>query len=211
MDIWLPAITVVGIYTLAVMSPGPNFLVITRNALAYSRRTGLQTALGVASGSIVWIIFGFFGVAVIFSQLPLLFMVVKIFGTAYLTFMALKLLWAQFGRRYATDSKITPKDHVLLANGRAFKQGLLTQMSNPKAALFVLALFSSIVSPETPTGFKLILTLVMTAVSFSWYLLVAAVFSHPGFQSVYGRFQLPANLCFAGLLLYLAVNILVSS
>ena len=45
MELWLPAVTVIGIYTLAVMSPGPNFLVITRNALAYSRRAGLQTAL----------------------------------------------------------------------------------------------------------------------------------------------------------------------
>lgn len=210
MELWLPALTVIGIYALAVISPGPNFLIITRNALAYSRRIGLQTAVGVAVGSILWITFGFFGVAVIFSHVPVLLTVVKILGTAYLVYAALKILRAQVSRRPAA-ARGTAAEHSAPSTDQAFKHGLLTQMSNPKAALFILALFSSIVSPSTPPAAKLVLIVVMTAISFSWYLLVATIFSSPGFQTIYDHFQRPANLAFAGLLLYLAFKILFSA
>jgi len=193
MELWIPAIAVVGVYALALISPGPNFLVITRSALAYSRPIGLRTALGVASGSILWISFGIFGVAAIFSQVPLLFTIVKVIGAAYLLFGALKLTYKQLQRRTEVQHAQAAA-HKLPANAQAFRHGFLTQMSNPKAAVFILALFSSAVSPATPVNMKLSMALAMVAMSFSWYLLVAAIFAQSNFQTAYKRFQRPANL-----------------
>jgi RhtB (resistance to homoserine/threonine) family protein len=209
MDLWISAITAIGIYALAVASPGPNFLVITRNALAHSRHVGVRTALGVASGSILWITFGFLGVAAVFSEVPSLFTVVKGAGACYFFFTAIRMLRPPRGKsdkHSATESIVKQRP----TSRQAFRHGLLTQMSNPKAAIFVLALFSSAISPATPYELKLAMALIMILISFSWYLMVSVIFSQQGFQSVFGRFQRGANLVFSGLLLWLAVGMVLS-
>lgn len=210
MELWLPALTLIGIYALAVISPGPNFLVITRSALAYSRRTGLQTALGVVTGSFFWLIFGFFGVAIVFSQLPLLFTGLRILGTVYLVYAAFKLLRAELGSRQFAG-RGTAADLNRPSRGQAYRHGLLTQMSNPKAALFILALFSSTFSPTTPFAARLVMITIMTVISLFWYLTVAAIFSSSGIRPAYDRFQRLVNLAFAALLLFLAFKILFSA
>ena len=60
--------TAAGIHLLAVMSPGPNFVVISRNALAYSRRSGLFTTLGVTSGVFILLAAGFLGITALIPQ-----------------------------------------------------------------------------------------------------------------------------------------------
>lgn len=205
MELWLPAVTVVGIYALAVMAPGPNFLVITHSSLVYSRPTGVRTALGVVSGSVLWIVFGFLGVAAVLAHFPTLFSIVKVFGVLYLCFAAIKILWHEFGKMANTNQKAGT---VPLAVSHPYRHGFLTQISNPKAALFILALFSTAVSPTTPPALKLVMALAMIACSLSWYLLVANIFALPNFRAVYIRFQKPANIAFAGLLIFLSIKII---
>lgn len=204
-----PTVAVLGIYTLAVMSPGPNFVVIARQALSRSRAVGLRTAFGVASGSILWICLGFFGVAALLVRAPLALSVGKIVGALYLLYLAFRMLRAPLEVGAHADTDRGRRASVEELRG-AYRMGLLTQLSNPKAALFILALFTSVISPTTPGAIKLLLAVAMIAISFFWYVSVGLVFSHGRGRRAYRSVLGPANLAFAGLMVYLAIGVLVT-
>lgn len=209
MSDWMPTIAVLGIYTLAVVSPGPNFLVIARQALSHSRAVGLRTAFGVASGSILWIGLGFFGLAALLVRAPFLLSMGKIAGALYLLYLAYRMLRAPApGWPPQTEAEGRKRTGELR---NAYWTGLLTQLSNPKAALFILALFTSVISPTTPSAIKLLLATAMAAISFTWYVLVGLVFSHNRWRQGYQRVLGPTNAAFTGLMVYLAAAILLTA
>ena len=75
MDSTFLIVGVIGV--LAVMSPGPDFLIVTRNSLLYYRRVGLATALGIAAGNIWWVIASVLGISLVISGTILLFNIIK--------------------------------------------------------------------------------------------------------------------------------------
>lgn len=80
----------IAITMLAVISPGPDFAMVTRNSYAFGRRSGLMAALGIACGVQVHVLYTVFGVAVIITQSPLLFMAMKLLGGGYLVYLGIK-------------------------------------------------------------------------------------------------------------------------
>jgi threonine/homoserine/homoserine lactone efflux protein len=89
---WL---TVLVVATLGMVSPGPNFAITIKNSLLHSRLAGMWTALGVAVGNLVHVVFRLLGIALIVSQSILLFNALKWFGVAYLAYIGLKSLLAR--------------------------------------------------------------------------------------------------------------------
>lgn len=85
---YLPLIlSVTAIHLLAVVSPGPDFIVAIKNALTYSRKTGFFTALGFALGISVHLLYCVFGLAILISQSLLLFSIIKFLGAGYLIYI----------------------------------------------------------------------------------------------------------------------------
>ena len=80
------------ITVLAVISPGPDFAMVTRNSYAFGRRSGLIAALGIACGVQVHVFYTVFGIAVIITQSPMLFMAMKWLGAGYLIYLGIKSL-----------------------------------------------------------------------------------------------------------------------
>src|SRR3712207_6462247 len=87
--------TVFVVSTLGMISPGPNFAITIKNSLLHSRLAGMWTAVGVAVGNLVHVVFSLLGIAVIVSQSILLFNTLKWFGVAYLAYIGLKSLLAR--------------------------------------------------------------------------------------------------------------------
>ncbi|MEM9493837.1 MAG: LysE family transporter, partial [Myxococcota bacterium] len=79
--------TVVVFYAIAAVSPGPNFIVITRTALAESRENGLYTGIGVATGTSLWAIVGAFGLGFLLTYVPWLTGALKLVGGLYLIYL----------------------------------------------------------------------------------------------------------------------------
>ena len=77
-------LTIAGIHLLAVMSPGPDFAMIVRNSLVYSKKTAIYSSLGLAAGILVHVTYSLVGIGLIISQSILLFSVIKFFGAGYL-------------------------------------------------------------------------------------------------------------------------------
>ena len=174
---WL-AVIVVGF--LAVASPGPDFAITIRNSLVFSRRAGLFTALGIAMGLNFHIAYSLVGIGVLISQSVWLFNVVKWIGAAY-------LIWVGIGAIRAGKTEFKTEEGVpgpqITAWG-AWRVGFLTNLLNPKAPLFFLALYTQVIQPGTPLGAQSIYGFTILAEALVWFSLVALLVSH---QAVRGR------------------------
>src|SRR5829696_6413293 len=106
---------------LAAISPGPDFAMVTKNSLLYSRRTGIYTALGVSVSLLIHAVYCIFGLALIISQSLLAFSIIKYLGAAYLIYIGIKSLWAKRETVQLEDKQLKKSLSAL----SAFYQGLL--------------------------------------------------------------------------------------
>jgi threonine/homoserine/homoserine lactone efflux protein len=140
-----------GIAAVVICVPGPDTALTIRNALAGHRRCGVSTAVGVATGQLAWTVAASLGIAGLILTSAPAFRAVRWIGAAYLIFLGLRSLWSavrrsQSGSGPAAD--LTGQISARLTPGRAFRQGLLSNLANPKMAAFFLSLLPQFV----PTG-----------------------------------------------------------
>jgi threonine efflux protein len=181
-------VTVFVVATLGMVSPGPNFVITIKNSLLHSRRAGMWTAVGVAVGNLVHVVFSLLGIALIVSQSILLFNALKWFGVAYLAYIGLKSLLAR--REDVEELMRSTHDAPQMSSSRALCTSFWVSLLNPKVTLFYLVLFTQVVEPGTPILFRTIYGLTAVVLSFVWYALVALVVSH---GAVRNRFRAVAH------------------
>lgn len=131
------------------LTPGPDVLYIVSNALKSGVRAGIVAALGIVSGCFVHVFAAALGVGALLATSATAFTVLKWIGAAYLMWMGVKLLFAKGG-----GSSIVPADaakaHQPADLRRIYLRGFLTNVLNPKVALFFLAFVPQFIAPGTP-------------------------------------------------------------
>ena len=85
-DVATVLLSVAGLWTVAVVTPGPNFFLTVQTAVGGSRRAALWSVLGTSCGTVVWGLSGFFGLALLFQAAPWLYGSLKLLGGAYLVY-----------------------------------------------------------------------------------------------------------------------------
>lgn len=160
-----------GAHLLAVMSPGPDFAVVTRQALAHGRGAGLRTAWGIATGIVFHVGYALFGLAWLMERLPWLLDLLRYAGAAF-------LLWMGLGALRARPLGEPPPPAAAGAGSRDFLIGLATNLLNPKATLFFVALCSAMVTTPTPLALKLGLSAWIVLSTGAWFSLVALTLGH---------------------------------
>jgi len=186
------------IYTLAIISPGPNFFLVIGTALGRGRRAGLFTALGVATGSGLFALAGLLGLIFLLSTLPHFAAGIRLLGGGFLVWIGAGLVrsWLKPAAN-AAALEIPPP---ALADGKAYRVGLLTNLTNPKAWAFYLSLFTLVLRPGTPLLTKVLLNAAMFMISLLWYGSLALLISDPRLRPRLARVQpLVQGVC--GLLL----------
>jgi len=168
----LLTVTVIGL--LAVMSPGPDFIIVTRNSLLYHKRVGLCTAVGIALGSIWWVVASLLGISLVISKTVLLFNALKWIGAAYLIYLGTKSFVGRKGISATTNEECS---RPTMTSWTAFKLGLLTNLLNPKAALFFVSFFSIVITPKTPIILRTAYGLEISLIALLWFSLLATVLS----------------------------------
>lgn len=166
-------IAVATITILAVISPGPDFAMVTRNSYAFGSRTGLLSALGIACGVQVHVMYTVFGIAVLIAGSPLLFMTMKVLGTSYLIYLGYKSLTNKTVLTLEEAAGSVPSPFA------AFRMGFLTNALNPKTMLFVVATYSQVVQPGSPLSHNFAYGLFMSAAHWVWFSIVALFFAAP--------------------------------
>ena len=162
------------IHLLAVMSPGPDFAVVIRQSISFDRKTALITSLGIGAGIAVHMAYTLLGLGFIITQSEVGFLIAQLVGICYLSFLALKLLKSK--PQVAANNEITldnnPRHHQ-----KAFLLGIMTNLLNPKATLFFLAIFTTVVSITTPIYIQSMYALWIILTTILWFSLVSIFFS----------------------------------
>lgn len=164
-------LAVVTITILAVISPGPDFAMVTRNSLLLSRRAGLLTALGIGGGVLVHVTYTILGVGILIQQSIWLFDALKLVGAAYLIWLGIRMLRT----KPVSDEPSAPA--VALSDFAALRTGFLTNALNPKTTIFVVSLFMQVVQPATPLAVQIGYGAFISAAHVIWFGLVAMFFS----------------------------------
>ena len=143
-DLWLFVVTVLVLNA----TPGVDMMLTASRTLQHGLRGGLATALGVNAGCIVHTLAAAFGLAAVLSASAAAFALVKWAGAAYLLWLAIGMLRGAARRGDATAA--APGAAAAASGGMLFRQGLLTNVLNPKIALFFLALLPQFIDARSP-------------------------------------------------------------
>jgi threonine/homoserine/homoserine lactone efflux protein len=134
----------IGVAAVVILTPGPDFALVTKNALLHGRRAALGSALGVNAGILLWTVAAAFGVTALVRASGTAFTVLKLIGAAYLIYLGVHALRAA-GRALALD---TPRG-ARVGSASGFRQGLLSNVANPKIAVFFTSLLPQFVASGT--------------------------------------------------------------
>jgi RhtB (resistance to homoserine/threonine) family protein len=167
---WTEFLTIAVAHLFAVASPGPDFAVVMRQCVTSGTRAGLWTSFGVGSGIFLHVSYCVLGVALLLSQSPALFNSMKYLAALYLLYLGIQSIRASFGTALNQgieegSSSVNPK--------KAFVLGFLTNGLNPKATLFFLALFTVVISQETPVSVQIAYGIYLAIATFIWFALLS--------------------------------------
>lgn len=166
-DYWLFVVT--GL--LLNLTPGQDTMFILGRSLTGGLRSGIASALGIGVGSIFHTLAAALGMSAILAASPTAFLVVRIAGALYLAYLGVRLVFAR--SHAAPDVKAAPAEQG--SAWSAFRQGILTNVLNPKVALFFLALLPQFIEPESTSKTLAFLALGITFVTTGtlWCLVLA--------------------------------------
>jgi len=179
-DYWLFVVTGV----LLNLAPGQDTLYILGSSIGYGRRIGLASALGICAGCMVHTLAAALGLSAILATSSTAFTAVKLAGAAYLVYLGIHTLTAPAGAISLSARSAS------ISAGLAFRRGVVTNVLNPKVALFFLALLPQFIDSNSPTklGAFLALGLTFIATGTIWCLSLAVAASRVrGFFIAYPR------------------------
>ncbi|MFA9283686.1 MULTISPECIES: LysE family translocator [unclassified Comamonas] len=197
-------LAVITITLLAVISPGPDFAMVSRNSLLLSRRAGVLTAVGIGLGVLVHVGYTLLGLGLLIQQSLWLFHAIKLAGAAYLVYLGVKMLRTQ------PSHGVPEAASAPLSDGAALRTGFLTNALNPKTTVFIVSLFLQVVRPGTPLSLQLGYGAFISAAHVAWFSLVALCFSAGAVRSRLLAARHWIDRAFGGLLVVFGVLLALS-
>ena len=200
----LLSVTIIAIFM--AISPGADFVVITRNSLFHGRQSGLYSALGIGLAIWIHVAYSIAGLAIIISKSILLFSLIKYLGAAYLIYIGYKTFTAK-SKLSDQQEQETP----LLSSFGAFKLGFITNALNPKTTLFFLSLFTQVVNPSTPVWVQVLYGLIICLAHIIWFSLVSIFFSHPALVSKFNTHKQKIEKVVGSVLIGFGIKVAITS
>lgn len=195
--------SVIGIHLLAVMSPGPDFFMLIRNSLMYSRKTGICTAIGFGIGIGVHVMYSIFGLGLIISQSVMIYSIIKYIGAGYLVYIGIQSLRSKSQKLEVTETR----ERQDISAVKAIRIGFLTNVLNPKATLFFLSLFTIVIGPNTPTPMLAFLGGIMMVNTALWFSFLAYLITHSRILPVFEKYQNLFNKVFGVILVGIGIKV----
>jgi len=167
----------IGISIVVIILPGPDTVLTIRNTLAGGRTGGVFTGLGVIAGQLVWALATSAGLSAILLASERAFHLIKLCGAVYLVFLGARSLWSSLRREEAaTVADAGPRSR--LSHGAAFRQGAISNLGNPKMAVFFVSIFPQFAPNGHATFLGMMsLGLVFSSLTILWLSFYAAAIS----------------------------------
>ncbi len=202
----IETLSFVTITILAVISPGADFAMVTRNSIVLSRRAGLFTALGISLGVLVHVAYSMLGIGIIIAQSILLFNIIKLCGAAYLVYLGVTMLRARKVLAVADEVEAVPVSALA-----ALRVGFLTNALNPKTTLFFIALFPQVISSHSSLVEQLGYGAFISLTHLTWFAFVACAFSSRVARASISAVRHLVERAIGGVLVTLGIGLAISS
>ncbi len=211
MEILFGFVTIGIISLLGAMSPGPDFVLVTKNSILYSRKAGIYTSIGVGIGILVHVIYSLVGIGLIISQSILLFSILKYLGSVYLLYLGISLLRTKKESQDLVIEK-QPDDFVKnLSYKKALHEGFLNSVLNPKTTIFFLSIFTQVINPNTHILVQFMYGLEVALIVFGWFALLSFVLSTNIVKTRFNNVQYYLSKMMGAILIALGIKVALSS
>lgn len=197
-------LTIAILHWVALVTPGVNFVLILQLAAGSPRSVSLSAAAGITTVTFLWALLAILGMGAAFSAHPALRQAFQIAGGAYLCYVAWKLWRAPAA--VATEVKA-----VTTSRAAAFRMGFITNVFNPKTALFFGSVFATALPPSPGPAVLAGAVLLCWFNAVVWHVFLALAFSHGRVQSAYQRGRTLFNRGAAGLVGAFGLRLLVTT
>ncbi len=146
---WAGFMLFAAVWTVTVVSPGPDFAATIHTAMNQGRHAGLLVVVGIAIGTAIWATASLAGLAPIFERAGWLYHLLRLAGAAYLIYLGLRMIVCP-----ATTANLRPRPTTRAATAywKSIRLGVFTDLANPKAAAFFTSLFAVTVPPPRQYG-----------------------------------------------------------
>ena len=194
--------TVAILHLFAVASPGPDFALVTRQSLRYNRKVAIWTSLGIGVGILFHSLLAITGLVLLITSNELFSTILKIIGSLYLLYLGVNSILGSKGL-----SNIE-QDNTNIDKFNGFLAGLITNVTNIKAILFFITVFSVVIG----TGNNLYLLLYgayMALATFIWFSIISYVFTSEGFKNKFSSFLGLFEKIIGFVLILLSLQILI--
>ena len=203
---WTEFFTIAIAHLFAVASPGPDFAVVLKQCVTSGTRSGIWTSLGVGAAILLHVTYCIFGVALLLTQSPLLFLAVRYLAAIYLLYLGVAAIKESMKIKSA---EIEISSALEIKPVQAFYLGFLTNGLNPKATLFFLSLFTVAISPATPTFVQAGYGLYLAVATFAWFTMLSIVLGREKFRSRILKLGVWFERIMGIILIFLAVQIVL--
>ncbi len=178
----LEFLTIALLHLFAVASPGPDFLLVTRQSLRFGRTVAIWASAGIATGIIFHSVIAITGVSLIVSSNPELFAWLKIGAGIYIAYLG---CLSFFSKPKALNEKDSRDNKNYLGS---YTLGLITNILNPKAILFFVTVFTAVVNESTTAILLGLYGLYMSVTTFIWFTGISYIFSNQALTRKYENF-----------------------
>ena len=176
--------TLIFIHFCALITPAPDFFLVSQTAVSRSRKDAVLVAFGICLGAMVWSLLALMGLNIIFEKMAWLKQGLLVAGGLYLCWLGYQMLRSAFSKGEQSIKQIVlPQSPYLF-----FMKGLLTNLSNPKAVIYFGSVFSLFLANPLFDQHHSLLFFIIAIETLLWFLVVAFVFSLPTFRTAYQNF-----------------------
>jgi len=200
--------TIAAVHLLAAVAPGPDFAIVIKQSITYGRRTAVLTSLGVGLGILIHVSYSLLGIGLVISKSILAFSLMKMLAAAYLIYIGIKALRT---KPYDEENPFDISEMQAPDSKQAILTGFMSNGLNPKVALFMLSIFTVVISPDTPTLIRAGYGLYMAFASGFWFTLVACFFSSDHIRNVFQQVGHWFDRIMGSLLIGLGVKLVTAS
>jgi threonine/homoserine/homoserine lactone efflux protein len=168
----------VGVAALVIVTPGPDTALTVRNTLVGGRRAGVLSACGAVSGLLVWVLMASAGVAGLLVASEPAFVALKVVGAAYLVWLGASALLHAWRSGEASAEALPSR---ALPPRTAYRQGLVSDLGNPKIAVFFTSLLPQFAGGVRPSFFSMLgLGLIFVCMTLTWLVLYVSAVARAG-------------------------------
>jgi threonine/homoserine/homoserine lactone efflux protein len=190
------------VHLLAVASPGPSTVLVIQTAAMSGRRVGLLAAFAMMLGALAWAAAALYGLQILFARFDWLYTAFRIGGALYLLYLAYMVLRHAGAPLPEADPSAGPR-----GAWQGFLKALLLQLSNPKVMVFMGSIFVSLLPAQMPLWMEATVLAIVAVNEFSWFALLALLFSGQTARAFYRRTKLWLDRFMGGALALLGLKL----